>query len=79
MRQTKARQIKACYDVLTFVNKSPIAFTDNYQEVTLAYLTIPLLKLLNLTATRFDSIFFTQNLLNIDKDSPFFRIKGSLL
>jgi hypothetical protein len=64
---------------LTFVNKSAIAFTDNYQEVTLAYLTIPMLKLLNLSTTRFHSIFFVQNLLNIDKDSPFFRIKGSLL
>lgn len=58
MRNTKARQIKCCYDILTFVNTSPVASTENYQELTLAYLTIPLLKLLNLTATRFNSIFF---------------------
>lgn len=47
--------------------------------MTLAFLTMPLLKLMNLTATRFDSIFFTQNLLNENRHSPFFSIKGSLL
>lgn len=39
----------------------------------------PLLKLLGLSATRFDSVHFLQHLLNINVHSPFFKIKGFLL
>ena len=45
----------------------------------LSYLTGPLLKLLSLVSTRFDAIFFLQNLLNNHPDSPFFSIKQHLL
>jgi len=61
------------------VNHSPVAVRLNYQEITLAYLMNPLLKLLNLTSTRFDSTHFLQFLLNENQGSPFFKIKGNLL
>jgi histidinol phosphatase-like enzyme len=79
MRMVKQRQIKACYDVLMMANRSKMGLRRNYQEITLALLMNPLHKLLNLSTTRFDSIHFVQHLMNANKNSPFFKIKGELL
>jgi hypothetical protein len=79
MRSIKQRQLKACYDILEIVNQAEIADRLNYQEITLAYIMNPLLKLLGLSATRFDSVHFLQHLLNMNAHSPFFKIKGFLL
>jgi hypothetical protein len=76
---TKVTHIKACFDIIRYSNRSPIAEHLSYQDLTFQHLTRPLLKLLYLPATRFDSFFFVQNILTENQTSPFFRIKASLL
>ena len=76
---TKVAHIKACFDIIRYANRSSISEHLSYQDLTFQYLTRPLLKLLYLPATRFDSFFFVQNILTENQTSPFFRIKASLL
>jgi len=58
LRATKVSHIKACLNVIRFANRSAVSISHSYQDLTFQYLTRPLLKLLYLPATRFDSYFF---------------------
>ena len=51
----------------------------NYQDKTLNLTINSIVKLLNLNATRFSSQFFLHNLFNENSQSPFFKIKQSVL
>ena len=79
VRKSKAVSIAACQDVLRHSNNCKLADMLNYQDKTLNHTIPSLVKLLNLNATRFSSQFFLRNLFNENSESPFFRIKQSIL
>ena len=60
-------------------NDCPIAERLNYQDKTLNFTIDRLLKLLNLSATKFSSQFFLDNLLSLNQDLPFFKIKTPII
>jgi hypothetical protein len=79
MRTIKAEHVATCQSILIAINGFKLADRLNYQDKTLNMTLKSLLKLLNLSATRFSSQFFIENLLNQSKISPFFKIKVPIL
>ena len=60
-------------------NRCAVAEFLNYQDKTLNVTINSLLKLLNLSATKFSSQFFLDNLLNSNHNLPFFKIKTPII
>ena len=75
LRQKKAAHIATCQEILLSGNRCDSAVRLNYQDKTLNFTINSLLKLLNLSATKFSSQFFLDNLLATNPDLPFFKIK----
>ena len=79
LRKMKADHIATCQEILLQGNDCALAERLNYQDKTLNFTINSLLKLLNLSATRFSSQFFLDNLLNINPNLPFFKIKTPII
>lgn len=79
MRQIKAAHIATCQEILIWGNDCAISERLNYQDKTLNYTIERLLKLLNLSASKFSSQFFLENLLSSAPDQPFFKIKTPIV
>ena len=79
LRQMKAAQIATCQEILIWSNDCPLAERLNYQDKTLNFTIDKLLKLLNLSASKFSSQFFLDNLLSLASDGPFLKIKTPII
>jgi len=75
----KAAHIAACQEILIWSNDCPMAEHLNYQDKTLNFTIERLIKLLNLSASKFSSQFFLDNLLSSAPNGPFFKIKTPII
>ena len=79
LRQIKATHIATCQEILLWGNQCAKTERLNYQDKTLNFTIDRLLKLLNLSATKFSSQFFLDNLLSSNPNLPFFKIKTPII
>lgn len=79
LRTLKAMHVSTCQEILLWGNQCEIAERLSYQDKTLNFTINSLLKLLNLSATKFSSQNFLNNLLKSNPDLPFFKIKTPII